>query len=174
MFFDIYKLNSDYFYLFIIIVMKKVLFVSILLWCSFLIAGCGKQNDKNVDTQLRASDTEAVVNNGASLWTCEGNWWVLTNRVDWWNITVCLFDDNSFCFLEDLENWMCEKGFLPFEDGELAQEEVESEFNSCDQMDEEIVCGKDGWTYSNRCYLEASWVEEETAAEVVDGRCIFA
>ena len=157
--------------------MKKSLIVPSLLWASILLAGCGNQsNTNNIDTNIDLEKSEI----------CDNNKWTLTNRAEWWDITVCAFDDDSFCFLEDLESWLCKKGLIFFEDTNEINEEIdntetwnnneveESENDECDQMEQEIVCWKDWNTYQNKCYLDEAWVEEETElAEVVDGTCIF-
>ena len=90
--------------------MKKLLIVPSVLWLCILLAGCGKQNN---DTE---EITNAVVEPETEI--CADNGWILTNRAEWWDITVCGFDDNSFCFLEDLESWACEKGYIFFENRE--------------------------------------------------------
>jgi hypothetical protein len=143
--------------------MKKLLIIPILMWISFLVVGCDEQDD--VDTQ---DVDKGVVNDKI----CVDNWWILTNRADGWDITVCAFDDNTFCFLEDLESWLCEKWFLPFDDVDNSDEN--SVANECDNVEDDIVCWKDGNTYKNRCLLEAAWVEEEIElSRVEDWRCIF-
>ena len=159
--------------------MKKSLIIPSLLWAAILVSGCGNQN--NIETPNTAVDLQKSE-------VCNDNKWTLTNRAEWWDITVCAFDDDSFCFLEDLESWLCEKGLIFFEDtGEInTHEEIdnsealntngneESESSECDQMEQNIVCWKDGNTYQNKCYLDEAWVEEETElAEIVDGTCIF-
>ena len=157
--------------------MKKSLIVPSLLWASILLSSCGNQNNIN-ETNINIDPEKNEI--------CNNNKWILTNRAEWWDITVCAFDDDSFCFLEDLESWLCKKGLIFFEDTDEINDEIdnvinwndnevqESESDECDQMEEEIVCWKDWNTYQNKCYLDKAWVEEETElAQVEDWQCIF-
>ena len=72
-------------------------------------------------------------------------------------IGICILNDDDFCYLEDLEDWWCD--LWPV-------------YPTCPE-DWTPVCWKDWNTYSNRCFLEASWVEEDTEAEVTEDWCIF-
>ena len=149
--------------------MKK--YLPSLLWISVLLTGCWNQSniqDSNINIDSQKSEI------------CSNSKWTLTNRAEWWDITVCAYDDGSFCFLEDIESWLCEKGFIFFEDTEEINEEIdnneasESQDSECNQMEQDIVCWKDWNTYQNRCYLEEAWVEEETElAQIQDWVCIF-
>lgn len=100
---------------------------------------------------------------------CEEQWW----EVQYWqeggdDFEICWFDDESFCYLEDLAAWACEKGDMKYEDW------WDDELAECDAQGEKIVCWKDGNTYFNACYLDFAGVEEETeSAEVVDWKCVF-
>lgn len=150
--------------------MKKVLVFSALLWVTLFFVGCNnKEEDKTVSTNTGSTglEYEEICNkdNGSlQIWD------------EWWeNAAVCFYSDNSFCFVEDVENWSCKKWDLPFYDDSYDLNLAEkSDFAECDSQWEEIVCGKDGSTYSNRCYMEASGIEEETEhAKVVDGKCEF-
>ena len=145
-----------------------------LLWISVLLTGCWNQNntqDINLNVDLQKSEI------------CNNSKWILTNRAEWWDITVCAYDDGSFCFLEDIESWLCEKGLIFFEDTNEINEEIDnnemsnnndSESSECDQLEQNIVCGKDWNTYQNRCYLNEAGVEEETeTAQVENWVCIF-
>lgn len=157
--------------------MKKSLIVPSLLWASILLTGCWNQDTtNNIDTSIDLEKSEI----------CNNNKWTLTNRAEWWDIRVCAFDDDSFCFLEDLKSWLCEKGQIFFEDTNKIYEEIDntktwnnnevekSENDECAQMEQEIVCWKDWNTYQNKCYLDKAWVEEETElAQVEDWVCIF-
>ena len=141
--------------------MKKALVFSALLWVTLFFVGCNnKEEDKTASTNTGSagSEYEAI---------CCDEWWE--------NAAVCFYSDNSFCFVEDVENWSCKKWDLPFYDDNYDLNLAEqSDFADCDSQEEEIVCGKDGSTYSNRCYMEASGIEEETEhAKVVDGKCEF-
>ena len=158
--------------------MKKLLILP-LLWTSVLIAGCGNQNNiENPNTTIDLQKSEI----------CSDNKWTLTNWAEWWDITVCAFDDGSFCFLEDLESKICEKWLVFFEDSNDTKiddevdntealninESEESEDVECDQLKENIVCWKDWNTYKNRCYLNEAWVEEEVElAHVENWECVF-
>lgn len=159
--------------------MKKLLIVPSLLWASILLTGCDTQNN------IELSDTNVDLQKNE---ICNDNKWSLTSRAEWWDITVCAFDDGSFCFLEDLESWLCEKGLIFFEDSKEveineeidntkvldANENEDSQKVECDQNEQEIVCWKDWNTYQNRCYLNEAWVEEETElAQVENWECIF-
>lgn len=148
--------------------MKKLLLIPTLLWISILVFGCGKKDSiKNPDT-TNTPNNEVIENNEPSNEICSLNGGALTNREEWWDITICLFDDDTFCFLEDLESWDCEKWILPLHD-----EEVDNN-DECSSMGQDIVCWKDLNTYLNRCYLEAAWIEEETElAQIENWECIF-
>jgi hypothetical protein len=148
--------------------MKKLLTMSALLWISILLVWCGKQDNTETPVTNDIPNNEITENNIPSNEICTINDGILTNREEWWNITICLFDDNTFCFLEDLESWDCEKGILP-----LYDEEVDNN-DECSNMWQDIVCWKDLNTYLNRCYLEAAWIEEETElARIENWECIF-
>ncbi len=73
------------------------------------------------------------------------------------NSEICIFNDEEFCYLEDLQDWWCD--LLP------PQPECSKE--------RDPVCWKDWNTYNNRCLLEAAWVEEETEAEITENWCVF-
>jgi len=147
--------------------MKKLVIVPSVLWLCILLAGCGnKENDTETPAPVIEPETEICADNG----------WSLTNRAEWGDITVCAFDDNSFCFLEDLESWECEKWYIFFESEEDLDntEATNNTVNECSEEEQNIVCWKDGNTYFNKCYLEAAWVEEETElAHVENWECIF-
>ena len=100
---------------------------------------------------------------------CNEQWWEIQQWNEWWDIQdICFFPDETFCYLEDLAAWACEKWDMKYED------DIVEELARCDTEWENIVCWKDGNTYYNRCYLDFAWVEEETElAEVVDWECVF-
>ena len=57
---------------------------------------------------------------------------------------------------------------------DMSFEEIGNVISDCEAMWENPVCGKDWWTYFNRCVLEFAWIEEETElAEVVDWICVY-
>lgn len=160
--------------------MKKLVLIISIIWISLLFVGCNKQDNSKNNDQYKL---------------CRDNKWNPESRFNWsGKLDVCYFDDESFCFLDDLKNWKCEKWDHYYEDEEYYNEafeefnendnlETDEEINDdnikkeiaeCDEKWEDIICWKDGNTYYNRCYLEFAWVEEETElAEIVDWKCIF-
>jgi len=104
---------------------------------------------------------------------CEENWWTYQIWLEWGEEQeVCTFDDDSFCYFDDLVVWNCSKWeFYYDEDG---VEEYDAIYESCLSAWEDLVCWKDGNTYFNRCMMMLEWVEEETElAEIVDWECVF-
>ena len=164
---------------------------------------------------------------------CEEQWWKIEEWNEWWDTQdICFFPDESFCYLEDLAAWSCEKWDMKYYDDNLyiyAQQacidnngqifqteygedicilnndefcymddimdwacdllsydvqeiydlhESEREYQEyvakCYEEPQVTVCGKDGNSYYNRCFMEKAGVEEETElAEVVNGECIY-
>ena len=148
--------------------MKKTLVVSSVLLLSILVVGCGKKDNTK---EITVEENVPTTNNDV----CTTNNGTLTNRAEWWDITVCAFDDDSFCFIEDLESGNCEKWFIFFDEKASETGTVEEvNIEDCETMAQEIVCGEDGNTYFNRCYLNAAWVAEETElAHVENWECIY-
>lgn len=51
---------------------------------------------------------------------CIDLWWNPEYWQEWWeDFYVCTFDDDSFCYLDDLPNWDCKKGDMHYEDDNL-------------------------------------------------------
>jgi len=72
---------------------------------------------------------------------------------------ICILSDDDFCYINDIIDGWCD---LLYEDMIVCTEEYDP------------VCWVDWNTYSNRCFMEVAWTEEETElAEVVDGVCVF-
>lgn len=155
--------------------MKKLLVISALLWISILFVGCGKKDSKTDEKTNETPEVVAVSETTVNNEICTNNSWVLTNREERPEMEICLFDDETFCFIEDLESWKCEKWILPLKDEEeVDNSEENSAYSECDKLGENIVCWKDWETYLNKCFLDISWVEEETElAHVENGECIF-
>lgn len=164
--------------------MKKLLALSVLLGLSLVFTWCEKQQLTNEQF-------------------CNNNWWKLETRYEWWEeSTVCSFDDQSFCYIEDLVSKACNPWELFYEDewnpeennpeenqeidetpveqlyvtdthDEMSFEEKENTFMSCDEIWGNPVCGADGGTYYNRCYLEFAWIPEDIQAKIVDWICVY-
>ena len=157
--------------------MKKLALIISIIWISIYLVACSKQNNSQINEFK---------------W-CTDNNWNPESRFDWsGNFDVCYFNDESFCFLEDLNKWECKKwehyygdedyyndAFETFEEFSENRNNEENENNNeneninsddnitqkiaeCDKMGEDITCWKDWNTYYNKCYLEFAWVEEET------------
>lgn len=151
--------------------MKKLLIIPTLLSVSLLLVWCGDEENNATIEELSNNEINNI---------CEENEWELVNRVEWWDVVVCWFKDWSFCFVDDLISWACEKWFIKFKDeddnltGENISEENIPDFSECDQTEKDVVCGKDWNTYFNKCYLDAAWIEEETElAHVENWECTF-
>jgi len=163
--------------------MKKALVLPALLALSLIFAWCENQQISNEQY-------------------CNNNWWVLETRYEWWEeYSVCSFDDQSFCYIEDLLNHACNRGEIFYENEwndeennneennneennneewyvtdthkEMSFEEIENTLLACDELWEDLVCGADGGTYFNRCYLEFAWIPEQPNAKIVDSVCVL-
>lgn len=86
------------------------------------------------------------------------------SQTDDWE-DICILNDEEFCYMSDIMDWACD---LLYQDYDYYED-----LAVCDAEWENIVCWTDWNTYFNKCYLYFAWVEEETAAEVVDGVCVF-
>ena len=52
--------------------------------------------------------------------TCNEQWWEVQQWNEWWDIQdICYFSDESFCYLEDLASWACEKWDMKYYDDTL-------------------------------------------------------
>ncbi len=51
---------------------------------------------------------------------CNEQWWVVEQWFEWWDTQdICFFPDESFCYLEDLASWACEKWDVTYYDDTL-------------------------------------------------------
>ena len=50
---------------------------------------------------------------------CNEEWWEVQTRYEWWEEQeVCFYDDESFCYLEDLWSDLCKKWDMKYYDEE--------------------------------------------------------
>jgi len=50
---------------------------------------------------------------------CEEEWWEVQHREEGWDdFEVCMFEDESFCYLNDLADWSCGKWDMKYYDEE--------------------------------------------------------
>jgi len=90
---------------------------------------------------------------------------------------ICIFSDNEFCYMDDIMDWACD--LLKYNVQEVydiheSEREYQEYVAECYEQPQVTVCGQDGNSYYNRCFMEKSGVEEETElAEVVDGECVY-
>lgn len=50
---------------------------------------------------------------------CNEQWWEVQHREEWWeDFEICMFKDESFCYLNDLAAWSCEKWDMRYYDEE--------------------------------------------------------
>ena len=142
--------------------MKKYLLIWLLFLWGVTLVWCSEPEDVNV---LDADDNEWFV---VAEWYCEDEWWEIEIWEEWdGQQPVCFYEDGSYCYIEDLYDGLCSRWEFYYLDDY-------DELAACDAEWEDIVCGKDGNTYYNGCYLDFAWVEEETElAEVIDWKCVF-
>lgn len=51
---------------------------------------------------------------------CNEQWWEIQQWNEWWDTQdICFFPDESFCYLEDLAAWACEKWDMKYYDDNL-------------------------------------------------------
>lgn len=169
--FNFYKVFFRFFIFLRLMNMKKFsMLVVLLLLCLFFI-WCNNNDKENWEDSI-AKVTDNL---------CVEEWWKMETVTEWWeNFDLCIFDDESFCFVEDLEGGACKKWDIQYYDVESSDVDaetwmvVEDEKLDCGKLPVNIVCGKDGNTYNNSCYLDEAWVEEESElAEVIDWECVF-
>ena len=151
------------FYFLIFFTMKKALLITALLWLSIFFVGCDKQKwnqpaNNNLpepdDTYTQeVTDTEEVTDFAPS------------------------YPEPEEYIPEEIQEPEIEENVVPqYETDtheEMSFEEIGAALAKCDELWREPVCGKDWGTYFNRCYLEFAGMEEDTAAEIVDGSCVF-
>ena len=99
----------------------------------------------------------------------------LSETEDW--EAICIIDDDNFCYMTDIMDWVCDllkydvQDVIDIHEEERAYQEYISE---CYAQEQEPACWVDWIQYYNKCFMEKAGVEEETElAEVVDGKCIY-
>lgn len=132
--------------------MKKTFFLITLLWLSLVFVGCDKKpTQQNIVPDNQETYTEELNN-------------VEVNEVN-----------NEEINNEEINNEpeIYSPEYVTDTHEEMSFEEIEDTLMSCDDLGEELVCGADGGTYYNRCYLEFAWIPEDTAAKIVDWICVY-
>lgn len=115
--------------------MKKFILIWLFLWC-IIMAWCHNHLKDTINNEPIKWDYHPE---GAQI--CEESEWEVTTDYFW--KPLCIFLINKECYLEDIENWNCER---------LNQEKCTEEYNP--------VCWADWKLYSNRCFMEIAWVQE--------------
>ena len=150
------------FYFLIFFTMRKSLLITALLWLSIFFVGCDKKWNQPANNNLpepndtytqEVTDTEEVSDFAPS------------------------YPEPEEYIPEQIQEPEIEENVVPqYETNtheEMTFEEIGAALAKCDELWREPVCGKDWGTYFNRCYLEFAGMEEDTAAEIVDGSCVF-
>ena len=106
---------------------------------------------------------------------CIDNNGQISQTEDWEDI--CILNDDEFCYMSDIIDWGCDLLYQDMVDIQ-AMHESEREYQEyvaeCYEQPQITVCGQDGNSYYNKCFMEKAGVAEETElAEVVDGECVF-
>ncbi len=106
---------------------------------------------------------------------CIDNNGQISQTEDWEDI--CILNDEEFCYMSDIIDWGCDllyQDMIDVQDMHEAEREYQEYVAECYEQPQITVCGQDGNSYYNKCFMEKAGIEEETElAEVVDGECVF-
>ncbi len=125
---------------------------------------CKKWDTSFINNEYPFAEQACIDNNGQ-----------ISQTEDWEDI--CILNDEEFCYMSDIIDWGCDllyQDMIDVQDMHEAEREYQKYVAECYEQPQITVCGQDGNSYYNKCFMEKAGIEEETElAEVVDGECVF-
>ena len=173
--------------------MKKFICLSTLLAISliisFIIAWCANHTVLGWENTTNIHGASTKADSTLQQGICEIKWWIIETWQEWEKKShVCIFNDESYCHLNELFHNKCSKWKVFYYNEDIdstnshtekksivnAVPDLTKDLAKCSNAWEYIVCWQDGNTYFNRCYLEIAWTKEETKlAKVINWECVF-